>query len=307
LYYGELAFIEFNLGQWPAALKIAENGLSLHPEEINCRMARIRALDRLGRKAESKQDARDLLRIVPEHHYAHMNIGWSFLEHGDHIQAAEHFREALRIDPNMDLAQKGLIEALKCKFFGYRWLRRASVWMQTQRSKPLTIFTTIMWMFLFPILPPLMLLGLFGLPLSSAFLLRFNRYGRLILFGDKLLEANLNFAAVMIGFGNLIAFIVTHQAQWLLGFLSFFAAAILITIAFRAPPGWIRWCALAAPAGFVILVVVDQIRLCLLAHDPAAWARDGGDEVGAAYAGTYVLFMLAMVICGRIVRIVPRR
>lgn len=307
LYYGELAFIEFNLGNWSAALKIAEDGLCIYPEEINCRMARIRALDRLGRKAESKQDARELLRLAPEDHYAHLNIGWSFLEHGDHHQALEHFRESLRIDPNMDLAQRGLVEALKCKFIGYRLLRRISVWMQTQRTTPLTFFTTIKWIVLVPFLPILLVLMFFVQPLCNVFLLRFSRYGRSILSGDKLLETNLNFVALMIGLGNLIVFIVTHQTLWLLGFLSFFAASALTTLAYRAMPGWTRWCALTVPTTFLLLMTAFQVHLFLLSLDSTRRARDYPEELGAAFVGLYVLIILSTIICGRIVQIVRKR
>jgi Flp pilus assembly protein TadD len=303
LYYGELAFIEFSLGNWATALKVAENGLNLHPEEINCRMARIRALDRLGRKTESKQEARDLLQLVPEDHYAHMNIGWSFLEHGDHVQALEHFRESLRIDPNMEFTQRGLIEALQCRFVGYRITRRLLVWIQTQRHKSLDTGTTIMWICLFPLLPLLFLVLLIAKPLFSVFL-RFNRSARRVITRDQLLESNLNCVLVAIAVSCFISYFVTGREQLILAFMSFLAATFLVTVAFRSPAGRPRWIALLLSAIFVLGIVVFQFRLWLVTGGNAptqVW-----DEILVALGGTYYLFLILLAISTRVSKIVPK-
>ncbi len=41
----------------------------------------------------------------PENALTHANQGWALLHRGDHERALEHFREALRIDPELEWAR----------------------------------------------------------------------------------------------------------------------------------------------------------------------------------------------------------
>ena len=43
--------------------------------------------------------------------------------------ALEHFREALRLDPNLQYAQAGIVEALKARNPIYRWMLGYFLWM----------------------------------------------------------------------------------------------------------------------------------------------------------------------------------
>ncbi len=65
------------------------------------------ALVKLGRKAEAGADDRAALLRDPENALTHANQGWALLEQGDHGKALEHFREALRIDPEIEWARAG--------------------------------------------------------------------------------------------------------------------------------------------------------------------------------------------------------
>ena len=51
----------------------------------------------------------------PENELTHATVGWNYLEKGKHKIAVNHFREALRIDPNYNNAKDGLKESLKSK------------------------------------------------------------------------------------------------------------------------------------------------------------------------------------------------
>ncbi len=51
------------------------------------------------------------------------------MHQGDHKQALEHFREALRLKPDMEWARNGMVEALKARYFLYRLMLRYYLWM----------------------------------------------------------------------------------------------------------------------------------------------------------------------------------
>jgi tetratricopeptide (TPR) repeat protein len=114
---------------WEKALEYANEGLAIDPSEVDCLNIRVRALTQLGRKEELKASMEDTLSAAPNNPYTHNNIGWSKLQAGDHEGAKEHFAEALRIDPNMDDARVGLLEALKAKNFFYRTFLNWMFWM----------------------------------------------------------------------------------------------------------------------------------------------------------------------------------
>ena len=40
---------------------------------------------------------------------------WALIEQGEHEQAMEHFREALRLNPQLDWARQGIVEAMKAR------------------------------------------------------------------------------------------------------------------------------------------------------------------------------------------------
>src|SRR5690606_21011372 len=51
---------------------------------------------------------------------SHANMGWTLLHQGQPRRAAEHFREALRLDPTSDWARSGIVEAMKARSPIYR-------------------------------------------------------------------------------------------------------------------------------------------------------------------------------------------
>lgn len=76
---------------------------------------------RMQGKADQNAAAVDqLLAANPESDIAHINAGWSALQKGDHRKAEEHFREALRLDPDCEHARDGLVESFRARSFLYR-------------------------------------------------------------------------------------------------------------------------------------------------------------------------------------------
>ena len=90
------------------------------------------ALVQLGRKDEAQQTLGSALANDPENALTHANQGWALLHRGDHAKALEHFREALRIDPELDWARAGIVEALKARHLIYRVMLRFFLWMGRQ-------------------------------------------------------------------------------------------------------------------------------------------------------------------------------
>ncbi|MFM2090032.1 MAG: hypothetical protein RLZZ127_521 [Planctomycetota bacterium] len=100
---------------WQAALDSAERGLALDPEHSQCSNLRALALTRLGRADEAVSTAEAELNRDPDNGYTHAQRGWALVHQRRHKEAALAFREALRLEPGLEWARQGLIEALKAR------------------------------------------------------------------------------------------------------------------------------------------------------------------------------------------------
>lgn len=124
-----LASIQLGLAHWQEALDAAEQSLALHPENTSAANLRAMALIRLGRKAEAVNTVDFALQRDPENALSHANQGWNLLHQNNPKAAAEHFREALRLDPGLDYAREGMLEALKARNPLYRGMLAYFLWM----------------------------------------------------------------------------------------------------------------------------------------------------------------------------------
>ena len=134
-YFAKLAEVQFNQHRWQEALAAAEMGLSLDAESVTCTNLRAMALVKLGRKIEAQEAIGAALKRAPEDEYAHANMGWTLLEQNQPEKAMEHFREALRLNPEMEWARAGIIEAMKSRYFIYRIMLNWFLWMQKLQQK----------------------------------------------------------------------------------------------------------------------------------------------------------------------------
>ncbi len=128
-YFARLASIRFDLRNWNGALEAAGLGLQFDPEHAQCINLRAMALVKLGRQDEAGAALETALQRDPENALTHANQGWRLLEQGEHRKALEHFREALRIDSELDYARHGIVEALKARHFIYRVMLGYFLWM----------------------------------------------------------------------------------------------------------------------------------------------------------------------------------
>lgn len=217
-YFGLLSAIKQQQKDWGAALQYANEGLEKDGDNLQCLNARSTALHKLGRKEESYVTIKHALEQDPENEMTHTNLGWSLLEQGKEKQALEHFREALKLNPDYAYAKAGLVEALKARYIFYKVFLKYAFWISNMRAKGQwfvilglyfgvkllrivadmnstlgLILTPIIWLyFAFAISTWLIE------PLSNLFL-RLNVYGRYALTREEILSSNFVATSLLIG------------------------------------------------------------------------------------------------------------
>ncbi len=204
-----LASIELARGDWTAALAAAEQALALDPENVSAANLRSMALVRLGRKEEAMATVDSALQRAPDNGFSHANQGWNCLHRNDPRQAQIHFREALRLQPDLEYARQGMLEALKARNPIYRAMLAYFLWMGRLGSRLQWAFIIGIWfggrfvrstVAVHPQLgwvlwPVLILLYVFiylswtAQPMFNL-LLRFSRFGRHVLSRDQRIASN---------------------------------------------------------------------------------------------------------------------
>ncbi len=128
-FYARLGLIDLLEARWQEALNCAEQGLQLDPEHIDCQNLRSMALIRLGLPESALGQLDQALLKEPENARVHANRGWTLLQAGQHQEAMLAFSEALRLEPGLEWAREGLLEAMKARYWLYRQFQRYSFWM----------------------------------------------------------------------------------------------------------------------------------------------------------------------------------
>lgn len=229
-YFALYALLKLDRKQFEPALQLADAALERDPENINALNARSTALLKLNRKEESFASIEGSLRQDPHNAYTHANYGWGLLEKGSPKQALYHFTEALRIDPSLQLAQSGMIEALKAKYFLYRVFLKYAFFMGNLTAKYqwgviIGIFVASRALrfiaasypafepFLYPVI---ILIAIFAFstwiitPLSNLFL-RLNKYGKHLLDEDEITSSNLVGISVLTALAGGVLYLTTGQ------------------------------------------------------------------------------------------------
>ncbi|HEY2881519.1 MAG TPA: tetratricopeptide repeat protein [Pirellulales bacterium] len=283
-FFGELAGVELQLRNWPGALAAAENGLKIDPEHVVCTNLRVQALTKLGRRTDADAAVEAALRKAPENAYTHANRGWTLLEQGNPAKAMEHFREALRLNPNLDWARSGIVESLKARHFVYRWMLKYFFWMTRLSGRAQWGVMVGAWLLvqivdylgkqspaLAPVTRPIVVayvvfavLTWLSRPLFNT-LLRFNRFGRLVLStGDKW-QSNVVCLFLLPALATGIMYAVLGMTEW--GILAMLAAitlglmSVFISNVFNCSAGWPRWTMLGGSMLFLICSCVTLVRL----------------------------------------------
>ena len=216
-YFAVLGGIELRQSRWKASLEAANQGLAIEPEHQVLINLRAQSLVKLGDRAAAAATMGEALRRRPDDPYTHANQGWTLLHEGQPHKALEHFREALRLNPDLQWAQIGIVEALKARNPIYRWMLGYFLWMA--RLPPNVRIGLVMGAFLgniviqevaknsprlAPVLWPLLyayfafvLMSWLSYPMFNL-LLRFDKFGRHALSADQRRGANVLAICVVI-------------------------------------------------------------------------------------------------------------
>lgn len=277
-YFATLGSIHFTESRWAEALSAAENGLAIDAEHVGCSNLRAMALVKLGRREQAGATIGAALARNPENALTHANQGWTLLEARQPVKAMEHFREALRLDPEMEWARLGIVEAMKARNFIYRWMLTWFFWMA--KMPPRTQWMVLIGGYfgyravisiadknsgLAPYLEPVLIAYIaFALmtwiadPLFNL-VLRTSRFGRLALSREQIIASNCLGVTLLAAVSSLGVYVATgHElplaASWILGLL-----LIPVSSVFRCDPGWPRkWMTVytLAMVGLAVVILI---------------------------------------------------
>lgn len=265
------ASIQLARRDWTAALADAEAGLKINPEHVRSANLRAMALVNLGRKAEAAATGEYALQRDPQNALAHANQGWTCLHRNEPRQAQVHFREALRLDPELEYARHGMLEALKARNPLYRGMLAYFLWIGRQSGRVQWAFiigSYVVMRFVRGAAVAAPQLGWLLWPLVGAFylfvylswtavpmfnlLLRFDRFGRFVLSRDERFASN--------WFGGAVAATLGFLAWWALdgGEIAMFCAIAAAVISVCVAAGFLhrarnRRILLAATAALAVL------------------------------------------------------
>jgi tetratricopeptide (TPR) repeat protein len=257
-YHALLAGVEFKQGRWAEALAAAERGLGVDAEHVGCTNLRALALLQLRRPKEAADAIEAALARDPNNAVTHANRGWTLLHDGKPQEALTHFREALRLDSDFDLARQGVIEALKARFVTYslllRLFRRLArldrrvQWGLVAGGAVVSLAlpaAAAAWPLLAPVVWPLLAVYLvFGMLIWVAeplfnLLLRLDPSGRLALSPEQRAASNWVGACLLASAAFLAAWLATAAAWPVLAYAS--GLCLLLTLptagVFDCPPG----------------------------------------------------------------------
>ncbi len=258
MFFAQLAKVHLRRQRWQDALTAAEQGLQIDASDDDCANLQSIALIRLGRRTEATDSLRGALERDPDDAWTHANLGWSLIENGRYNEAMPHFREALRLDPNLEHARLGIITALKAQHFLYRPLLRYFLWAQKLSDKyaivlmigAFLLFRSLSSLaqqnpawepFITPVLIAYAVFAIsswLGNPLFNLVLFT-NRFGRLALRDEE------RWTSLLVAGSLSIALLLLFASAWyppcLLSSLGMLLATLPWSMVFNAEPGRPRW------------------------------------------------------------------
>jgi len=305
-FFALLANIHLAEARWGAALEAAEHGLQLDAEHVTCNNLRAIALVKLGRKSEAGATIDAALRRNPENAVSHANQGWTLLEQHDPKRALEHFREALRLDPQNDWARRGIVEALKARHFVYALMLRYFLFMakfsrrgqwgivlaayfgyQILRAMEASNPAWRPW-----VLPLIALYAVFVLmtwiasPLFNL-LLRLNHFGRLVLTEDQIVASNWIGLTILLALLSLAGCLIDgFNSPWLLAALVFGVMLIPIAGTFRCARGSRRWF-MAAYSAIIATIGLSGVFLI--------WKSNSAPDPQYSNDTAHTLFFISLI------------
>ena len=234
-YFAVLSSIKLQRRRWQEALEAAETGLYFEPEHVGCINLRAMALNHLGLSDEAAVAIEGALGVEPENALTHANRGWQEVHRGDYERAMTHFREALRIDAQLEWAREGVVEVLKARNPIYRVMLRYFLWSSRLSGRATWLFIIGFYVLsrvirtgirarpeLAPILWPVyglylafVLMTWIARPLFDL-LLRLDPVGRVVLSKKQIAASNWVGAAIVLGLVGLVLGLLTGAPSFYL-------------------------------------------------------------------------------------------
>jgi tetratricopeptide (TPR) repeat protein len=118
------------LNRWKEAEECARTALSLDSDDEFASNLLAHSLRMQNRLAESEDESKRRLARNPEDAFSFANAGWSALQRGDVKGAEGHFKESLRIDPEMEHARDGLKQSYRARSAFFRVFLKWSFFLQ---------------------------------------------------------------------------------------------------------------------------------------------------------------------------------
>ncbi len=316
-FFALRAQIRFGQRRFADALAAADQGLALDAQHPACTNLRGVALVQLGRNREARATIEGALSRNPDSAMAHANQGWALLHQNDPKRALDHFREALRLDPEMTWAKQGIVAALKARNPIYRVMLAYFLWM-SRLSRQAQIGVILVVLFgqkalgsirenypaLKPYTTPILILLLAFVYLTWVadplfnLMLRINKYGRHALSAEQRRASNvvglLLLGAVLSGLGALALWAAVGPGLASLALMPVVYFLILIVPAsaiFTCPRGWPR---LAMTAYTLGLAAVGAAAFAVLFGVPLGASFEG--LVGTFFFGAMLSTWLAVIL-----------
>ncbi|MFW6222436.1 MAG: tetratricopeptide repeat protein [Bacteroidota bacterium] len=215
-YHLAVAHLLFAENKFNESWEACQQGLSIDPENVGCLNLKGRLAVKLDKQFDASHAFHAAFAKDPDNENTHANQGWAYLEKKEYKQALSHFRESLRINPNNEFARAGLVEALKAKYWLYRYFLQFSFWIGNLNVKYrwALIIGLVIVVKVIPILAPFYIAFVFFNWFSEILfntILRFNRFGRYALNKTEIIYSNL-FIVLVLGFiGSVSGFFINRE------------------------------------------------------------------------------------------------
>ncbi|BAZ13200.1 TPR repeat-containing protein [Calothrix sp. NIES-4071] len=258
-YFALLSRCKYNQKLWQDALDAAQNGLAIDPENVECLNYRALSLSQLGKGDQAVEVIESAIATAPLNASCYASSGWILLSHGkSHQKALEYFREALRLNPNLEWARSGIIEALKAQNPLYRLMRSYFLWSSRLNNTTRWVFTIGLYFAVRFLLVGLNQVGLKQLVIVVAIgyllfviltwiidplftlLLRFDKFGRLALTETEILQSNYWGACFGIAILSFFVYLFTNHNTALIGAAVFGLLLIPTAASFHCEIGFPR-------------------------------------------------------------------
>jgi tetratricopeptide (TPR) repeat protein len=287
-YFSFASILKYVKRRYHEALSLAEAGLKLDPQDDGCARARARALLRLDRADEARGYLQLLLAREPESSLSQAQLGWTALQQGDRKTAVLAFREALRMEPELEWARQGLLESLRMTIPFYRYILAFHLKLEALTAEERMILGVVeayvarvitlvgcATVVLFPLsLAYLTVRSIFiymmwaARPITGLFLC-LHRWGRYCLDDDEKKEALWALPGALGVVATVSLAVMQRDAMWLLGSFVALYALSCVGAVFVVRPGWPRWTLAACAVGLLALGSFSVEHL--LSHGTRDW------------------------------------